>query len=68
MFLSPKSPLFLLLVATPLMLGSAATRAAEGIAPTPTVLAQTAEERKAEADRLLLLGVQQHQVSQFREA
>ena len=66
----PKSPLFLLLLAAPLMLGSPATRAAEGIFPGvgSPVLAQTAEERKAEADRLFELGKQQYQVSQFLEA
>ena len=49
---------------------SSATLAAESISPisNSSELAQTQEERKAEADRLYQLGIEQSQVSQFREA
>ncbi|MBD2093475.1 CHAT domain-containing protein [Microcoleus sp. FACHB-1515] len=38
------------------------------IVSSPPALAQTVSDRKAEADRLFQQGIQQHRVSQFREA
>ena len=61
---------FLLLLATPLILVSPTTLAAEVISPiaNPPVLTQTTEERQVEADLLFLRGIGQFNMSQFQVA
>ena len=65
-----KIPLLSLFLAASLLLESPATRAAQHLSPiaeTP-VLAQTTQERQAEADRLYQQAYQQFQISQFQDA